>query len=248
MKPATNRVRRMMIEVVRRADLLDAALVHHHDAVGKRHGLDLVVCHVDGRRLHLLVHALDLGAHLHAQLGVEVGQRLVEQEDLGVAHDGAAHGDALTLAAGERFRPALEQFGDVENARGVLDPLLDLGLGEFAQLQAEGHVVEGRHVRIERVVLEHHGDVAVLRRQIVDHLAADADVAGGDFLQPRDHPQRRRLAAARRADQHDELVVRDVQIDRTDGFDVAVLLHDLTQRDFSHAAQPLVAPAVRPAM
>ncbi len=42
---------------------------------------------------------LDLGAHLHAQLGVEVGQRLVEQEDLRIAHDRPAHRDALTLTA-----------------------------------------------------------------------------------------------------------------------------------------------------
>jgi hypothetical protein len=45
---------------------------------------------------------LDLGAHVDAQLGVEVRQRLVEQEDLGLADDGAAHGDALALAAGKR--------------------------------------------------------------------------------------------------------------------------------------------------
>ena len=43
----------------------------------------------------------DLDPHLHAQLGVEVRQRLVEQEDLRLAHDGAADRDALALAAGE---------------------------------------------------------------------------------------------------------------------------------------------------
>jgi hypothetical protein len=48
---------------------------------------------------HALAQALDLGAHLHPELGVEVAERLVEQEDLGIAHDGAAHGDALALAA-----------------------------------------------------------------------------------------------------------------------------------------------------
>ncbi len=34
---------------------------------------------------------LDFGAHLRPQLGVEVGQRLVEQEDVRMADDGAAH-------------------------------------------------------------------------------------------------------------------------------------------------------------
>ena len=94
----------------------------------------------------------------------------------------------------------------------MLDALLDLGLGNLPQLEPERHVLEDRHVRIERVVLEHHGDVAILRRQVVDHLAADRDVAGSDFLEARDHAQRRALAAAGRADQHDELVVRDVEM------------------------------------
>ena len=41
----------------------------------------------------------DLRAGLHAQFRVEVGQRLVEQEDLRLAHDGAAHRHTLALAA-----------------------------------------------------------------------------------------------------------------------------------------------------
>src|SRR3546814_14386230 len=70
----------------------------------------------------LLVDALDLGAHLDAQLRVEVGQGFVEQEDLGVAHDGAPHGDALALPPGELLRLAVEQFADIQDARRLVDP------------------------------------------------------------------------------------------------------------------------------
>ena len=70
-----------------------------------------------------------------------------------------------------------------------------------------------RHVRIERVVLEHHRDVAVARRHVVDDVAADPDLAAGDLLQPGDHAQRGGLAAAGRADQHDELLVGDLEVD-----------------------------------
>ena len=55
----------------------------------------------------------DLGAHLHAQLGVEVGERFVEEEGLRFAHDGAADGDALALAAGERLGLALSSSSSV---------------------------------------------------------------------------------------------------------------------------------------
>jgi hypothetical protein len=39
--------------------------------------------------------------------------------------------------------------------------VLDLVLGHLGDLQAIGHVVEHAHVRVQRVVLEHHGDVAL---------------------------------------------------------------------------------------
>ena len=129
-----------------------------------------------------------------------------------------------------------------------VDALLDLVLREFAQLQPERHVLERRHVRVERVILKHHRDVAVLRRQVVDHFAADQNIARGDFLEARDHAQRRAFAAARRADQHDEFVVRNVEIDAAHRFDIVEALGHVAQRDFGHGFQPFVAPAVRPAM
>ena len=112
----------MVIELVRGADLLDAAVVHHHHPVGERHRLDLVVGDIDRGGADLLVHLLDLDPHLHPQLGIEVGQRLVEQEHFRIAHDGAAHRDALALAAGKLLRLAVDQFDDVEHARGLVDP------------------------------------------------------------------------------------------------------------------------------
>ncbi len=199
------------------------------------------------------MHLLDFDAHLHAEFRVEIGQRLVEQEDFRVAHDGASHGHALALAAGELLRLAIDQVGDVEEAGGFRHPCLDLRLGIVLQAQPERHVLCDRHVRIERVVLEHHRDVAVLRRHVVDDVAADHDVAVADVLQARDHAQRGRLAAAGGADQHDELVVGDVEVDAAHGFDVVVTLNYLPQSNVSHRTsapghQPFVAPAVRPAM
>jgi zinc and cadmium transporter len=48
-------VGRAVVELQRRADLLDAAVVHHDDAVGHGHGLDLVVRDVDRGGLQPLV-------------------------------------------------------------------------------------------------------------------------------------------------------------------------------------------------
>ena len=69
---------------------------------------------------------------------------------------------------------------------------------------------------IQGIVLEHHGDVAVLGLHIIHQLVADPQLAGGDVLQTRDHPQGGGLAAAGGTHQHDELLVGDLQIELLD--------------------------------
>ena len=113
-----------MIDVVRGVELLDDAGVHDGDPVGERQRLDLVVRDVDHRRLaEPLVQPLQLDAQLGAELGVEIGQRLVEEEDIDVAHQRAADRDALALAAGELRRAALQKRLDLQELGGEFHPL-----------------------------------------------------------------------------------------------------------------------------
>ena len=58
---------------------------------------------------------------------------------------------------------------------------------------------------------------------------ADQDAAGGHRLQPGDHAQRRGLAAARGAEQHQELAVRDVEVEALDHLDGAEGLADVAR-------------------
>ena len=175
------------------------------------------------------------GPHRHAELGVQVGQRLVHQERLRLADDRAAHGHALPLAAGQRGRLALEVLLQAEHPGHLGDPAPDLVLRRLALLQAEGEVLLDGHVRVERVVLEHHRDVAVLGRQVVDDPAADGDRARGDLLQPGDRPQRGRLAAAGGPDEDHELAVVDVQAQAVDALGPARIdLVHLVKHDLRH--------------
>ena len=97
-------------------------------------------------------------------------------------------------------------------------------------------------MRIQGVVLEHHRDVAIARRQVVDPVPTDDEVAVRDVLQPGDHPQRRRLPASRRADEDHELAVRDVEVDRLDRLEaVRVALGDPLELDLSHPVSPLLS-------
>ena len=62
--------------------LLDTAAVHDHDAIRQAHRLVLIVRHINGGRAQAPLQASELATHLHTQLGVEVGQRLIEQQQV----------------------------------------------------------------------------------------------------------------------------------------------------------------------
>ena len=92
-------VRRAFVEILLRADLVDSSLAHHHQAVGHGQRLLLVVGHHHGGQPELALQLADLDPHVLAQLGVEIGQRLVEQQHVGPEHQRARQRHALLLAA-----------------------------------------------------------------------------------------------------------------------------------------------------
>ena len=54
---------------------------------------------------------------------IEVGKRLVEQEGRRLAHDGAAHGDALALAARQLGGSPVEEGSDLQDVGSALPPV-----------------------------------------------------------------------------------------------------------------------------
>ena len=151
-------------------------------------------------------------SYLNAQLRIQVRQPLVHEEDRGLADNRAAHRDSLALPAGEGAWLPPEIRLQVEDPRSFVHTAADLVLRELCELQRKRNVVANAHVRVERVVLEHHRDVAALWREIVYDAIADPHDAVSDVLEAGDHPQRGGLAATRRADQDHELAVRDLEI------------------------------------
>src|SRR5690606_2830116 len=92
----------------------------------------------------------------------------------------------------------------------------------------------------ERVALEDHGEVAVLGFDVGDVVATDGEGARRDLLEPGDEPQRRRLAATRGADEHEELAVVDVEGEAVEGHHVIELLRCLDERDSRHLRHDLL--------
>src|SRR5262249_24596719 len=125
------------------------------------------------------------------------------------------------LAAGELTRAAIEQMADPEQLRCPVDLLLDLRTGHALRAHRKADVLAHAVMRIEAVALKHHGDTAGARRNVVDEIAADDEVAAGLLLEPADDAQERGLAAAGWSQQHHDLAARHRQRDAVDGRDLA---------------------------
>ena len=118
-------VARVVVEIERRADLLDHAGVEDDDPVASV--IASVWCsvrHVDHRDFEFLVQPRQFDPHLHPQFGVEIAERLVEQEKSRLSAMMARPiATRLALAAGElAVKLALEQFGDAQCVGRAFDP------------------------------------------------------------------------------------------------------------------------------
>ena len=107
MKLATNARRRGIVDLLGRADLGDPSCIQDDEAIGHGHGFLAIMRDVDGGDAEPLLDRADLVAHRHADLGVEIGQWLVEQQDAWIDRQRPAECDALALPAGQRRDLAL---------------------------------------------------------------------------------------------------------------------------------------------
>src|SRR6266545_6941013 len=99
-KSATNRLTGR-VELLGGRHLEHPAVAYHGDAVRERERFFLIVRDVHGRDSQVLLQLADLGAHLDPDLRIEVRQRLVQEQDVRIQHEGAGERNALLLAAGE---------------------------------------------------------------------------------------------------------------------------------------------------
>ena len=169
-------IRRFFVDLDGGPDLLDQAVLHHDETVGDRHGLELVVRHEDRRDVKPLLELPDLLAHHEPEVRIEVGEGLVEQQDLRFETERPGKGDALLLAAGELVDHPIAERPQFDHIEEFLDPGGDLLLRPLVDLQAVTDVFRHGHMGEKGVVLETDPSVPEVRRQVVDPLAVEDDV------------------------------------------------------------------------
>ncbi|MCY1180675.1 hypothetical protein D9M73_211360 [compost metagenome] len=112
-----------------------------------------------------------------------------------------------------------------------VDALCGFGSAEFANGQWEGDVVAHVQVREQRIALEHHADVTLVRRHVDQRLAVDQDLPRAGRLEASQHRQGGALARAAGAEEGQKFTVLDVQRDIVHGGKVAVVLVQVAQAD-----------------
>ena len=153
----------------------DGATTQHGDQIGNGEGLVLVVGDQDGRGPVLTQDLLDVGPHRRPHVGIEGGERLVQQEQPGHEGQRPGQGHPLLLSPRELVRVALGQAVQT----GGIEELVHTLSRPLAPRQAEAHVFSDVEMGEEAAFLRDVADVATLGGlvvlAVVDDFATDGD-------------------------------------------------------------------------
>ena len=185
---------------------------HHDDAGREEDGLGDRVRDEDDRAAALLPDPQQLEVQALARHLVQRAERLVHQQQRRAEGERTRDRDPLLHPARELPRMVLLEALELDEVDQLLDAVVPLPAVPAEDLERQPDVLlHGAPVEEHRV-LEDDPVVAVEPR-LVRALAVHDHVAGARLDQVADDPEERRLAAARRADQRDELARPDLELD-----------------------------------
>ncbi|MNT17657.1 hypothetical protein D3C72_1528180 [compost metagenome] len=150
----------------------------------------------DGGGSDLALDAAQLELHFLAQLGIQVGQRFVQQQHRRPDHQGARQRHALPLAAGQFPREPVGVLVQLDQRQRLAHAVLAFGAFHVAHLQAEGDVVRDGQVRKQRIALEHDAQAARVRLGVRDVPPVQRDRTARHVGKAGNHLQGSGLAAA----------------------------------------------------
>ncbi|VEA09363.1 Uncharacterised protein [Salmonella enterica subsp. enterica serovar Sanjuan] len=187
---------------------------------------------VDRGELVLPLEFLDFKTHAFTQLGIEVGERFIEQDHVRAGDHRPGQRYALLLSAGElggHLQPLALQPHLLQRFR---QPGLLFADGDFFLLQAKADVVRHVEMRKQRIGLETHGGVAFFRRQGVNRFIANQNASAVRLMKAADHFQQGGFTAAARPEQGHELPLFGAERDFPGGIEFAERFGHLFQNQF----------------
>lgn len=101
-------------------DRNDAPRPHLNHCVGKGGSIFTIMRHVQHGDLQIPPHLMELGAPCGPEFRIETGERLIQQEDLGLSDEGPGQRHPLLLASGELVRVATAKLADSHHVQRPL--------------------------------------------------------------------------------------------------------------------------------
>ena len=209
------RVFGFVVNVFRRAYLLNRSVLHNDDSVAHRQGFFLIVRNVNERYAEFFVHLFKFELHVFSHFEVERAERLVQKKNLGFVDDRSRDGYSLLLTARKSgYVPLFELFEvyEFENSRNLrVDYVFGeffgfrydfsvarfIGVSEFFEFQPERYVIVNVEVREERVTLKNRVYRSFVRRNVRYVLAVEQNLALVGHFESCDHTERGRFSATR---------------------------------------------------
>ncbi|CAI7977495.1 hypothetical protein FRAHR75_350062 [Frankia sp. Hr75.2] len=212
---------RFLVEFTGRAYLEDPSAAHHGQAVGQRQGLLPVDGGVQHGHPDLSLQRLELVAQGAAQPFVLGAEGVVQQQHPGAQHQRPGQHDPLLLLGGELGRAAAGVLRHLDDGEGGADPRRGLGPARHGDAprvpQAEGDVRGDVQEGEQGVAAEDRADGAAVGRHVGEVLAVKTNMPGRRFVESRDQPEGRGLAASGRTEKAEVLARPDRQIDAVNG-------------------------------
>ena len=164
--------------------------------------------------------------------GVDAGGGFVEDQHLGAMEAGGGELQALAQAERERGGGGSRVVLEAEAGEALGEPRRDLRFGHAIEAGVEAQVLDDRQFLPQREALGHVADAGADRDVVgVDRAAEEGRgaLAGGE--QAGQHLHGRRLAAAVRAEEAEDLAARDLEGDAVDRDEVAEAAGEALGRD-----------------
>ena len=132
----------------------------------------------------------DLFPGLEAEPGVQIRERLVQEQDPGIFYKSPGDGHTLLLSAGKFSWPAVHQIFDLYQTGGFVYTFFQFFLRKFILsfqvFQGKLDVLPHIQMGIKSIILKYHAHAPQLRGKICHVFLAEKDPAAGRLFKTAD--------------------------------------------------------------
>src|ERR1043165_5553885 len=205
----------MVINVLRRADLLDFAVIHHHDAVCDLECLLLIMGNKDAGDMNLVMQLPQPPTKLKTNFSIECAEGFIEQQHARFNGKGASQSNSLALASGKLRGIAIRQSFELNQVQKFLNfstnGLARRAMIARADFQSKGDVLKHRHVAKERIVLKDKTYAPLPRAAITDVSSVKLDSPRVCEFKAGDDPKQCGFTRARWAEQSNKISAQNLK-------------------------------------